>query len=120
MIDDSIAYSSSLFFPCWLDSKPSAGKVRQPRLLSFIEWDKECQEELKGFIAGLGQPDCCLFGDITAFFRPELNDIIQELKRKPSMHVLFGTKMIALLLGCNGVLHVLQNKWNCSDNRVGF
>ena len=33
------------------------------------------------------QPDCCLFGDITAFFRPELNDIIQELKKKPSMAV---------------------------------
>ena len=28
-------------------------------------------------------------------------------------HVLFGTKMIALFFGHIGVLHVLQNKWNC-------
>ena len=29
------------------------------------------------------------------------------------LHVLFGTKMIALFFGHIGVLHVLQNKWNC-------
>ena len=34
-------------------------------------------------------------------------------------HSLFGTKMIALFLGCNGVLHVLQNKWNCCVTWVG-
>ena len=34
----------------------------------------------------------------------------EELK-----HVLFGTKMIALFLGANGVLQILQNKWNCCN-----
>ena len=65
----------------------SAHQVKQPQLLSFVEWDRECQEELKVLVQGLGQPDCCLFGDITAFFRPELGEIIQELKKKPSMAV---------------------------------
>lgn len=63
-------------------------KVDQPRLLSFVEWDKECQEELKVLAKGIKQEEsCCLFGDITAFFRPELGEIISELKKKPSMAV---------------------------------
>ena len=45
---------------------------------------------------------------------------VQLYSRDDIMHVLFGTKMIALLLGCNGVLHVLQSKWNCCNNWVGF
>ena len=38
-------------------------------------------------VSGMGQSECCLFGDITDFFRPELKEIIDELKRKPSMSV---------------------------------
>ena len=88
MIDDSIAYSSSLFFSCWLDSKPSAGKVRQPRLLSFIEWGQRVPRRIERIsLRDWGNLTVAFSETSLHFSGRELNDIIQELKRKPSMAV---------------------------------
>ena len=65
-------------------------------------------------------PRVCVLNTPLSPSSPTLVCLLPRPLPPKNKHVLFGTKMIALLLGCNGVLHVLQNKWNCCDNRVGF
>ena len=62
-----------------------------PRILSCIEWDGECQKELSTLADGIGQ-DFCIFGDISNFWRPELQEVVQALEKKPefSVEVLSG------------------------------
>jgi site-specific DNA-cytosine methylase len=58
--------------------------LQLPRSLSMVEWDKEGQQEL---LVLCKRDDSCLFGDIAQFFRPELQDVVNMLKKKPNMAV---------------------------------
>ena len=60
--------------------------MKPPTFTAFVEWDKECQKELKLYVDEL-QQDTCIFGDIAGFFRPELVEIVRELEKKPSFAV---------------------------------
>lgn len=59
-------------------------QVKQPKFLSFTEWDKECQAELINYSSSLGQ-DSCVFGDISSFWRDDLQGIVKQLRGNPSM-----------------------------------
>ena len=64
--------------------------IRKPTLVHAIEWDKDCQKELLKMLDDEGDKDCCVFGDITGFFRDELLEeggLISELKKNPSIAV---------------------------------
>ena len=61
-------------------------QVRRPAITSFIEYDHECQQELLLLCEHLA-PDTCLFGDISSFWRHELREIIDQLRRKPHISV---------------------------------
>ena len=52
-----------------------------PCILSCIEWDGECQKELSTLADGIGQ-DFCIFGDISNFWRPELQEVVQALEKE--------------------------------------
>ena len=54
--------------------------IRRPRVCSCIEWDPECQQEL---LLLTQDDDACIFGDITQFFRDDLQPFIEELIHKP-------------------------------------
>lgn len=62
-------------------------EVEPPKILSFIEWDPECQRELLNFCNKIGPAgeQTCIFGDIASFFRDELQPLVQDLIRKPGM-----------------------------------
>lgn len=51
--------------------------VRVP-LLHMVEWDTENQQEL--MMVAESHPECCLFGDISSFYRDELSETIGQLK----------------------------------------
>ena len=61
-------------------------QVRAPKLLSFTEWDSECQQELSLYIQGMGQ-DACLFGDVSSFWRQDVVGLVKQLAQNPSMAV---------------------------------
>ena len=55
-----------------------------PRLLHMIEFDPQNQQEL---LLVARETGACLFGDIGGFFRPELSDVLEQLRQKPMMCV---------------------------------
>ncbi len=64
--------------------------IRKPTLVHAIEWDKDCQKELLKMLDDEGNKDCCVFGDITGFFRDELLEeggLISQLKKNPAIAV---------------------------------
>ena len=56
-----------------------------------MEWDYECQQELSTLADGIGQ-DFCIFGDVSSFWRPELQEVVEALEKQPhfSVEVLSG------------------------------
>eukprot|EP00959_Pyramimonas_sp_CCMP1952_P451262 9448218-Pyramimonas_sp.AAC.1 len=54
--------------------------IHPPRFLYAIEWDEDAQKELQILLAPTGG---CLFGDITQFFIPELQDQVNALLEDP-------------------------------------
>ena len=61
-------------------------EVPMPRLLHMIEYDPQNQQELLLLSKQTGN-HACLFGDIASFYRPELGDVLAELKQKPMLCV---------------------------------
>ena len=63
-------------------------EVRPGRIFHRIEWDAQCQEELK-LMAAHQHPKVedrpCLFGDISAFWAPDLKPVICQLQNNPAM-----------------------------------
>ena len=55
-----------------------------PRLLHMIEFDPQNQQEL---LLVARETGACLFGDIGGFFRPELSEVLEQLRQKPMMCV---------------------------------
>ena len=59
-------------------------RVRVP-LYHMIEWDKENQKEL--LLVAHDHPGCCLFGDVSGFFREEIQTtVIPQLKDTGFIH----------------------------------
>ncbi len=60
----------------------SQRQLRKPKILGFIEWDRECIEELKLLAA---EHDACIHTNIAEFFKPELKEVIEQLRLRPSL-----------------------------------
>ena len=58
--------------------------MSRPILTSFVEYDNECQAELKLLDS---DGDACLYGNISDFWRPEIREVVEQLERKPHLAV---------------------------------
>jgi hypothetical protein len=95
-----------------LSSRLSTSRPLQlPRSLFMIEWDKEAQQEL---LILCRRDDSCLFGDIGQFFRPELQDVVGMLKKKPAMAVEILGKIIGEGNAMTRVGWCLYHKRRCT------
>ena len=65
-------------------SKCIGAEIPFPKLLHMIESDPQNQQELLLVARETGS---CLFGDIGGFFRPELTEVLEQLRQKPMMCV---------------------------------
>ena len=65
-------------------SKCIGPEIPFPKLLHMIEYDPQNQQELLLVSRETGS---CLFGDIGGFFRPELTEVLEQLRKKPMLCV---------------------------------
>lgn len=101
----------------WRLEERIGAKIPKPANLFMVEWDKEAQEELK-----LLDLDChssvadrpCLFSDISAFWSPDLQPIIHQLKSKPTMAVDVLAPRIAQGNATTRVAYCCQHGKKCS------
>ncbi|CAJ1394904.1 unnamed protein product [Effrenium voratum] len=87
-------------------------KVALPKLLSFCEWNTECQAELETLACGIEQ-NTCIFTDIAQFFRPELYEVLEELKKKPSMAVEVLSPLLAAQSAMRRKAHCARHSKLC-------
>lgn len=87
-------------------------QVALPKLLSFCEWNTECQAELETLACGIEQ-NTCIFTDIAQFFRPELYEVLEELKKKPSMAVEVLSPLLAAQSAMRRKAHCARHSKLC-------
>ncbi|CAJ1402243.1 unnamed protein product [Effrenium voratum] len=97
-----------LFYESFLDEVV----VALPKLLSFCEWNTECQAELETLACGIEQ-NTCIFTDIAQFFRPELYEVLEELKKKPSMAVEVLSPLLAAQSAMRRKAHCARHSKLC-------
>ena len=76
----------------------------QPTLLYQVEFDEACRIELMRYdslradsAADRKKPKdtCCCFGDMNSLYRPELQEVIGQLKKQPDLALEILSKMVA-------------------------
>lgn len=87
--------------------------IAPPRMLSMVEWNAECQAELDVLATGIKQDWCCCFSDISSFFRCELKEVIEQLKKKPSMALEVLSPIITSRQAVNRRAPCVRHGQNC-------
>ena len=102
----------------WRLEQRLSTKLPKPTNLFMIEWNKEAQEELKlmssegGSIPEKDRP--CLFEDIGAFWQADLQPIVEQLMKQPTMSVDVLAPRISNGTASTRVAYCLQHRKRCS------
>ena len=91
-------------------------EVRPGRIFHHIEWDAQCQEELN-LMAAHQHPKVedrpCLFGDISAFWAPDLKPVICQLQNNPAVATEVLAARVAAGTAVTRSAHCLQHGRQC-------